>query len=139
MNYNYRSLIEDKEAYWQTFGWVVGLLEGEGCFQINFDKRVNRAYPRVKLEMCDYDVVAEFQHWCEMEFADLLSVTAISHYEREGDHSDVYIYRLNGEVAMKLMDLVYPYMSARRKAKIQDIRKVCHNYSEDWPDADTTD
>ena len=107
------------------FMWMVGLLEGEGCFQLNIDKRgaEPKYYPRVKLEMCDEDVVQMFSGFVETMYK---NTTEISTIESDNPkHSDRYVLRINGKPAMQLMSDVKRLMSARRKAKINEIQKLC--------------
>ena len=107
------------------FFWAVGLLEGEGCFQLVIDKRgaEPKYYPRVKLEMCDEDVVKMFSDFVEIMYKNTTEISTV--VSDNPKHSDSYILRINGAPALALMNDVKRLMSARRKAKISEIQKVC--------------
>ena len=100
--------------------WVAGLLEGEGCFQMT-----DEIYPRVKLEMCDMDVVAQFADFCRMRYD---TTTTISYHEPHNpDHSPRYIYRINGKKAIALMEDIYEWMGIRRQEKIDMLIRKAYN------------
>ena len=37
--------------------YAAGILDGEGCLDIHYDKRNNSFYPRVRVEMTQYETV----------------------------------------------------------------------------------
>jgi hypothetical protein len=100
-------------------GWVVGILEGEGCFFIT--RRAKGPYGpylygRVTVCMTDRDVLERLQR-----------VTGIGKLERVRERQDPkhkpisqWIVCRNQE-AIELMVAVYPHMGARRQAKIREV------------------
>ena len=100
-------------------GWVVGLLEGEGCFFVNTcgtPKYGPYAYARVAVCMTDRDVLERLQE-----------VTGIGRLERirarkDPKHKPIsqWVVCRNQE-AIDLMVAVYPHMGARRQAKIREV------------------
>ena len=94
-------------------GWLVGILEGEGCFLIQNNS------PRIQLKMTDYDVVIKAA----------LIMNLSSSRVREKDMKDsgrkqAYTFSLSGTEAIKWMKLIRPYMCARRGAKIDEIVNI---------------
>jgi hypothetical protein len=100
-------------------GWVVGLLEGEGCFFVNTcgtPKYGPYAYARVTVCMTDRDVLERLQE-----------VTGIGRLEKVRPRKDPkhkpisqWIVCRNQE-AIELMVAVYPHMGVRRQAKIREV------------------
>ncbi len=95
--------------------WLVGLLEGEGCFGLRQDNRSGRRPTiSVKLQMCDEDVVQRAHKLMGGETAVLDRQTAKPHW------SDAYEVAVYGVRAEELMRAVLPHMGARRGAKIRE-------------------
>jgi len=100
-------------------GWLVGLLEGEGCFFIT--RRAKGPYgpylyARVTVCMTDRDVLERLQR-----------VTGTGKLEKIRERKDPrhkpisqWIVCRNQE-AIELMIAVYPHMGARRQAKIREV------------------
>jgi hypothetical protein len=82
-------------------GWVVGILEGEGCFRA---KALGRPLPTVTIQMTDRDVMARL---CKAIDANLRGP-----YERAPPSK--------GYKAERLMRLVLPHMGERRSQKIEE-------------------
>ena len=97
--------------------WLAGLLEGEGCFALNYQNKNRYRYPLITLGMTDQDTV---QH-----AADLMGVVRIGRKKSHAGHKQMHEMRLSGSRAAKVMLEVLPYMSERRS---QRIRKVLLYY-----------
>jgi hypothetical protein len=93
-------------------GWVVGIIEGEGCFTFK-DKA--RRKPVVSLKMACQDVVTYFASITVpnklQEFTD----------KRNTKWAKMYCWEVVGKKALQLMADVYPHMGKRRQARIQEI------------------
>lgn len=90
--------------------WLAGLLEGEGCFDIQGD-----ASPHIKLSMVDEDIV--------YKAAEIIGTNRIA-MAKNGwlkHHKSVFHLNINGYLAMKIMRLIRPYMGERRGSKIDVI------------------
>ena len=94
----------------RDFFWLVGLLEGEGCFAYS-----GMSSPLVHLQMTDEDVVRRA--------ALLMEAKKVSYREDPGGKGNkpAWIARIYGDVAINLMQRVLPYMGRRRAEKIKSI------------------
>jgi hypothetical protein len=100
----------------QDFFWLVGLLEGEGCFLAPPPSDPKSA--RIRLKMCDRDVV--------QRAADLTGGYRIATIVSTNPKwNDAYDFKTTGERAVWLMVALYPYMGARRQAAIA--RAIAHH------------
>lgn len=99
--------------------WIVGLLEGEGCFALTYPKGNSYAYPRVVLHMTDLDVVKKY-----------IKITGATFHKgtTKIGHKQSYIATLSGKKAVLLMKKVYPHMGLRRRRKIKHILLTKGNY-----------
>lgn len=87
-------------------GWICGILEGEGWF----------CKGEVGVEMTDKD---SLDRLCA-----LLGVGQVkerNRTDRKDHHKQVYVWKIYGKNARLLMLDVFPYMSARRQQKIQEL------------------
>ena len=91
-------------------GWLVGILEGEGCFHIPTG---NRYSPRVSVRMCDKDIV-ERAHRLTGATSSVVRVTRTP-------RKPAYDLNVTGPRAVALMRIVLPHMGKRRGAKIRGI------------------
>jgi hypothetical protein len=91
-------------------GWLVGLLEGEGCFSIP---------PRVAVEMTDEDSVNKVAALFERVTGRTCNVHCKGPWGNTVQ--DIYYVRVNGEAAKKVMLLVVKYMSWRRRRRIWQV------------------
>jgi len=91
--------------------WLAGLLEGEGCFDLM------KVCPRVRLTMCDLDVL--------IKAADLLGCHRVINFSRktgrENNLNPAYYTALHGEPAINIMKIIRPLMGERRGKKIDEI------------------
>lgn len=101
-----------------NFGWIIGLLEGEGGFSSQVNKYKN-SYPRIRINMVDKDVVERA--------AKVLDHSSIYIIPPRGISKQIqYGFQISGEKTRKYMKLFYPYLSDRRK---NQINKALENYA----------
>lgn len=86
--------------------WLAGLLEGEGCFDLQRGK-----YPRVRLAMTDRDVVGR---------AATLFGSSIRLTLKSGEKPTWHAER-QGAAAAEIMRAILPFMGARRSQRIAEI------------------
>ena len=104
-------LDETKDIY-----WLAGLLEGEGFFLLSKSNS-----PIVGLRMTDLDIV---------ERAKSITKATNLTYVRKGafkTHKTLYEFRIFGNKALELMNILLPLMGERRQIKIKEILEVCKN------------
>ena len=87
--------------------WLVGILEGEGCFDAQRAK-----YPRIRLGMKDRDVVGRVA---------TLMGTRVRVSLKPAPFAPMFHTEVQGERAAELMRLIFPHMGARRSSKIAEI------------------
>lgn len=102
-------------------GWLVGILEGEGCFSIGMDKRRKHREKkvRVQLQMGDAEIIAK-----------LIRITGLGNVggpykTRSKVHTPMWGWNLGHDDSLQIMALVYDHMSARRKARIAEVVAGC--------------
>lgn len=97
------------------FFWLVGLLEGEGCFHLHktHGGRYNRA--GIFLQMCDRDVVERARDLIKPE----ANVTTF--IQRNEKHATAYRLSVTCRKTTEILEALYPYMGTRRQAKIREI------------------
>jgi hypothetical protein len=100
-------------------GWLVAILEGEGCFSVH---RSSDAYPApyIKIAMIDRDVV---------EHAARLLVSAVTRvhppsYKVSG-RKPQYVAAKSGKPAVAVIRDLYPFLSKRRQAQIDKVMSIC--------------
>ena len=87
--------------------WLVGILEGEGCFDAHRGK-----YPRIRVGMKDRDVVGRV--------ATLIGAR-VRVSLKPAPFAPMFHTEVQGERAAELMRQVLPHMGARRSSKIAEI------------------
>jgi hypothetical protein len=92
--------------------WVVGILEGEGCFTYGGFPRGGTAY--ITLKMTDLDVVQRFGRLCGFP-------SVKTRLDKRPHRSTAFETRLGGRKAFLLMKKVYPHMGLRRQARIREL------------------
>lgn len=92
------------------FGWVVGILEGEGCFN------AERKSARISLEMVDKDVIDRF--------CSLVNAKNKIYTRTRGARKTIHRICIYGEEARQLMRLFEPHMGTRRMDKIHNILSI---------------
>ena len=94
--------------------WLAGLLEGEGCFHFNPNRRSVGSYIWIKLAMTDKDVVEKA--------ATIMGCNVQGPYIRKGTtYKPVYVATLYGRYAVAWMMTLYQLMGTRRKEAIHKI------------------
>ena len=94
------------------FHWMVGLLEGEGCFMVPAPSQL-RSQVRIDFKMCDKDIMDRA--------ASLLGTSAIRvcRTNIKPSYKDIYRIVIGGSKAAAIMRLILPYMGERRSAQIR--------------------
>ncbi|GAA4981160.1 hypothetical protein [Actinopolymorpha pittospori] len=87
--------------------WLAGLLEGEGTFDLHRGK-----YPRVRVAMCDRDVVGR----AATLFGSTIRLTL-----KPAPFQATWHAEISGARAVEIMTAVLPHMGARRSAKIAEV------------------
>lgn len=116
-------------------GWLVGLLEGEGSFSTTWEwQKGEKKYhiPKVVLAMTDLDVVERYRDLVNKYFPPTVNrygriqgkPLKVHTRKREKHYKDIHDVRMVTDRALALMALVYPYMSERRKAQIDNVKKI---------------
>lgn len=91
--------------------YVAGLLEGEGCFTPDRNRRQNAVYPVIQVTSTDLDVLETLRSTCGGRIGGPNKV-------RKATHRPTYVWVLRGPDAVSLMRKVYPLMHERRQAQI---------------------
>jgi hypothetical protein len=97
----------------REIAYVAGLLEGEGCFDIN-----RGVSPRIRMETCDEDVALYLQH--------LIGTGTITRRRgKKAVHRDSFVYQLSKHhEVQEVLRVIYPMMSDRRRLAI-DLLLAC--------------
>ena len=96
----------------RDFDWLVGLLEGEGCFMHSSPG----APPRIAIHMKDEDVMQRVGRLFERK---VIWLHPPSH--RAKGWSPLWRCTLSGSPALDMMERLLPGMGERRSAKIVEI------------------
>lgn len=93
--------------------WLAGLLEGEGCFDLNMGR-----YPRIQLVMADEDVVRKARS--------LIGSGSLCRHKtkKRETHSVMWHYAVSGKNAATLMEQLLPLLGLRRAMKINEILNI---------------
>jgi hypothetical protein len=99
--------------------WLAGIMEGEACF--DWARTKERAYPRIRLEMKDKDIIDRVLHliggrcWIR---------------ERPGkkeNHATTYVLAItNKEDVQRVLKLIEPWLGERRKERVTEIVEESH-------------
>lgn len=102
----------------KDFFWLVGLLEGEGCFSTSNQRSKYKGrsylyvYPKIVLRMTDRDVVERA--------ANLLGGCGVRLVPRHRPHKDIFECELMGARALRMMRLLLPHLGIRRQARVRE-------------------
>ncbi len=99
----------DRVVY--NVAWAAGLIEGEGCFTWHTDGR----HPYFLMDMTDKDVLVNFQ-----TVFPHVNLRGPYKHKNKPNHKDRFRVDAFGPKAIEIMKAIYPYMGARRKAKIDE-------------------
>ncbi len=93
--------------------WLAGLIEGEGYICAH-----NGCRAQIILEMTDEDVIREAAAIMDPE-------ANVNYYDRSsrsnGERKDSWKVHVNGDKAVAVLELIYPWMGKRRSAKINEV------------------
>ena len=112
---------------YKDIAWLAGILEGEGSFFIDNQKRklANGDYktyptPTLQVNMSDEDVIARVSQIVDKNY------TVIDwHHRQNPEHKIQYRVKLTGEKALIVMRNIYEFMGERRQQKFCDIAGIC--------------
>lgn len=96
------------------FGWLAGLLEGEGYFGL----RSEASTPQVKLEMTDEDVVLRALILIQRITGKQHNLTYVKRKDKKAHYQPTFVIALYGKDAIKVMKKVVKLMGWRRRQKI---------------------
>lgn len=106
----------------EQIAWAAGLFEGEGCFHASTRKTGKRVVA-MRLSMTDRDVVDRFASI--MPYGTVRTPRRMS---GEGREHHKPIHEWNSQTAVHVVEMVnmlLPYLGARRRAKALDVSAVC--------------
>jgi hypothetical protein len=99
-------------------GWVVGILEGEGCFTL-LRRSSGAIYPRVQVKMTDEDAVRRLKRWTGL--GNVFGPWKDGSYRGRKPQWEWAVQKV--EDVRTLMKMVYPFMGKRRRERIRQVRK----------------
>jgi hypothetical protein len=105
------------------FFWLVGLIEGEGCFTLvrrNENTTYMKHYVRIVITMTDEDVIARAARIMGRKYRKLKRTSVPSHYK------DKWAVELNGQAAVDFAAAVLPHMGNRRQYRIREVLSRTH-------------
>lgn len=97
-------------------GWLVGILEGEGCFDLHRRAERQKGTQRIKVMMNDEDTILKVQDLFFRLTGKMASIYRQT-YEKENWNDSLQVM-LNGKDAALVMRLIVKHMSQRRRQKI---------------------
>lgn len=95
--------------------WLAGLFEGEACFRNPVSGRSGHRVPRITIKMTDQDVIQRVATLCKA------TGKIHIHTPKKATHKKMYCLTILGIRAVKIMELILPYMCERRSEKIKSI------------------
>lgn len=90
-------------------GWLVGILEGEGCFTYNNTQIV-------RIQMVDEDVMEAVRVLLSKITGKEIEMVECE--EKRSNRQNTYAINVSGERARQIMKTVVPFMHFRRRQKI---------------------
>lgn len=109
--------------------WAAGLFEGEGTISYSRDQ-----YPKLGIEMTDYDVLCRFQSVVGGCLYGPYTRTTQNFLAKpkSGAYKPIWSWKLNGVAEIcKCLDAFYPYLGERRRATAH--RVIDAYYQSDKP------
>lgn len=102
------------------FGWLVGILEGEGCFLLATTKGRGKTYfhPRIDMASTDEDVVQRVAKLLGTSCRPVKYRAKLKNGQLAKQTWKTNAYSLK---ALNWMILLHPFMGKRRKRQIQDV------------------
>ena len=107
-----------------SLGWVVGILEGEGCFGAYVDKRRSDAWTvKVQMESTDQDVVLRLNSIIPGRIWESNYPSKTKSFPNA---KDSWRWAVSDKTSVKdLCVMVRPYMSIRRQEQIDKVLSHC--------------
>jgi hypothetical protein len=101
-------------------GWLVGIIEGEGCIFFNNSSPSSRSRKQtsfgIVVYMTDEDVIARVANLIAKPYSKIL--------KKNKKWKDVYRVGIYGENAVPLLKKILPFLGNRRKAKAIQVLKA---------------
>jgi hypothetical protein len=99
-------------------GWLIGLIEGEGCLQIR--KTSEAKWPSLSLWMTDRDIVQRASDLFALP-AGRIRTRTCSNRVTGAAYRAQFGFTLGGRHLVPWLRLFYPHMSERRRAKMKEL------------------
>ena len=111
-----------KELNLFDLGWLVGIIEGEGCFVRSVDKRrPNTINCKVQVESTDFDVIKRIQ---DLLGGSIIESNYPAKYRAFPSAKNSWRWSVSSKANVKeVSNIIYPYLSLRSKEqanKLQD-------------------
>ena len=106
------SSVYDNLSQQEKIIFLAGVFDGEGSFGI-WSKLKRKKYFACSVEMSDKDVVKKFYEF----FGGCMYLCK----KRQEHHKDTWRWRVNGQGALKSMDMMISYLCIRRKEKYKNV------------------
>jgi len=104
--------------------WVAGLLEGEACFDTNAGGKRNRvgaAYPRIRIEMKDRDVLVKLKDILGGVGGEVREVI-----RQNPNHSNTYCYQVGAKGDVKvILEATLSHYGERRREAVLGLMEIC--------------
>lgn len=108
-----------KRKHIDEFAWLVGYLDGEGCFGARL---ANKAwYPRIQAVSIDLDLITKAATILGCKVHGPKTRTSGGHLGKQ----PYYIIYCDGKKAKNWMTRLLPFMSIRRQTKIRQVLNTC--------------
>jgi hypothetical protein len=105
-----RSLAPLRESREEDILWTSGFYEGEGCCH-----EARTGLTSVRVSQKDPEILYRLRDW----FGGSIQLRDRSKHSLNGvPMKEIYVWSLSGDRARYLLQLIYPWLSARRKAQI---------------------
>lgn len=87
--------------------YIAGLFDGEGCFDVHFDKRNASYYPRARIEMCNGASI----QWLQSK----IPGHPIQTVQRQNrNHSVTYRWCIQGPSVIEFSKTILPYLLSKK-------------------------
>jgi len=94
--------------------WVVGIVEGEGCFTLH-----SKYHPYFLLDMCDLDVLERVK-----QVFPFVNLRGPYHNKKKPENKARYRIDAFGPKAVQIMEALYPFLLKRRQQKIEELLHI---------------
>lgn len=105
-------------------GWVIGLIEGEGCFVKSEDKRRPGTFTvKIQVEMTDKDVIDKLN---KLIPGNVVLCNYPSRRKKFPDAKDSWRWTISTKQQVKeLGEQLLPHLSARRQERLKEVLEKC--------------